>query len=132
LDVTGIDFQESMIDAARRFVPGSRFQVAAADALPFAAASFELCFLGLVLHETDHPLQALREARRVCAFRTAVLEWPYTEQEMGPPLEHRLRSDQVLSWGKTAGFSRIKEISLATHVLFLMENAVVARAQRLR
>jgi SAM-dependent methyltransferase len=119
--VTGIDLQEAMVAAARRLVPGPVFQVAACEDLPFAADSFALCFLGLVLHETDRPLPALREARRVCASRTAVLEWPHAGQEVGPPLGHRLSSAQVHAWGLAAGFARIEEIPLATLVLYLME-----------
>lgn len=121
LTVSGIDFQEPMIVAARKSFPKAHFQVADSEDLPFTADSFDLCFLGLVLHETTNPQQTLREAHRVCAFRTAVLEWPYAEQEMGPPLKHRLPSAEVIRWGNSAGFSRIQEIPLEHLILFLME-----------
>ncbi len=51
--------------------------------------------MGLVLHETDDAAQALAEARRVARLRVAVLEWPYRDDEMGPPLAHRLSAEAV-------------------------------------
>ena len=121
LNVTGIDLQEPMIEAARRFVTKAHFQIADSTALPFRADSFDLCFLGLVLHEAERPLLTLQEARRVCAMRAAVLEWPYSVQEFGPPLKDRLKSDEVLRLGYSSGFSKIKTIFLEHLILFLLE-----------
>jgi ubiquinone/menaquinone biosynthesis C-methylase UbiE len=121
LDVTGIDLQAPMVEAARRFVPQAHFQVAASENLPFADDSFDLCFLGLVLHEASRPLRTLQEAHRVCAFRTAVMEWRFAEQDNGPPLKDRLRSDEVFRMGNSSGFSRIKTIPLEHLILFLLE-----------
>ncbi|MGA2587571.1 MAG: class I SAM-dependent methyltransferase [Candidatus Aminicenantales bacterium] len=121
LNVTGIDLQEPMLEAARRFVPKAHFQMADSKALPFGDDSFDLCFLGLVLHEAGRPLLTLQEARRVCTMRTAVLEWSYTEQNFGPPLKDRLKSDEVLRMGNSAGFSQIKTIPMEHLILFLLE-----------
>jgi ubiquinone/menaquinone biosynthesis C-methylase UbiE len=121
LNVTGIDLQAPMVEAARRFVPQAHFQVAASENLPFADDSFDLCFLGLVLHEASRPLRALQEAHRVCGFRTAVMEWHFAEQDNGPPLKDRLRSDEVFRMGNSSGFSRIKTIPLEQLILFLLE-----------
>jgi ubiquinone/menaquinone biosynthesis C-methylase UbiE len=121
LNVTGIDLQEPMLEAARKFVPKAQFQMADSQALPFGDGSFDLCFLGLVLHEAGRPLRTVQEARRVCAMRTAVLEWGYTEQSFGPPLKDRLKSDEVLRLGKSSGFSQIKTIPLEYLNLFLLE-----------
>jgi SAM-dependent methyltransferase len=121
LRVTGIDVQEEMLEAARTFVPGARFERAASEDLPFAAAAFDLCFLGLVLHETDQPRRAVEEACRTCRMRTAVLEWPEREQPMGPPLEHRLKSDVVLGLATAAGFARVRTLPLTHLRLFLFD-----------
>jgi len=121
LKVTGIDLQEPMLEAARGFVPKAHFQMADSEALPFGGDSFDLCFLGVVLHESKRPLLTLQEARRVCAVRTAVLEWPYAEQDFGPPLKDRLKSDEVLRLGNSSGFSEIKTIPLEQLILFLLE-----------
>ena len=121
LDVTGIDIQEPMLEAARKLVPGAHFELCSAEALPFTDCSFDLCFLGLILHETSNPLQTIQEAHRVAAERVAVLEWPYKEQEMGPPLDHRLKAEDVLRQAAALGFSHTQAISLEYLVLFLLD-----------
>ena len=40
-----------MIEQARRHVPNARFQEAAAEELPFQDRTFDLVFLGHLLHE---------------------------------------------------------------------------------
>ncbi len=120
-EVTGIDFQETMLEAAGKHVPGAHFEVASAEDLPFADRSFGLCFMGLFLHEADRPLQALQEAHRVCVRRTSILEWPYAEQDIGPPLKHRLETETVLRLATASGFSGARTVPLDHHVLFLLE-----------
>lgn len=121
LQVTGVDVQEPMLEAARRYVPGARFERAVSEALPFSDGSFDLCFMGLVLHETSEPLRAIQEAYRACAQRTAVLEWPYLEQAAGPPLEDRLKTDDVLGLASGAGFARVRTVPLTHLTLFLLD-----------
>jgi SAM-dependent methyltransferase len=121
LQVTGVDVQETMLEAARRYVPAGRFERAASEALPFSDGSFDLCFLGLVLHETEQPLRAVEEAHRACVLRTAVLEWPYIEQAAGPRLEDRLKADDVLGLATAAGFARVRTVPLIHLTLFLFD-----------
>lgn len=65
--VTGIDPAPEAIAAARDKGPGARFEIAAAEALPFDAARFDACLFLNSLHHVPVPLmgQALREALRV-------------------------------------------------------------------
>lgn len=122
LAVTGIDIQEEMLAAARTHVPKATFKLASAEALPFPDASFDLVFMGVVLHENDDPLRAVREAWRVCALRTAVLEWPDVEQaSFGPPRSDRLKSEDVFKYAEAAGFARWTAIHLDRLVLYMME-----------
>jgi SAM-dependent methyltransferase len=121
LRVTGVDVQEAMLEAARRYVPGAQFARAASEDLPFPDASFDLCFLGLVLHETRQPGQAVREAHRACILRTAVLEWPYGEQAAGPPLEDRLKTEDVIGLAAAAGFAGFRTVPLTHLVLYLFD-----------
>lgn len=102
--VTGVDVNPDMLAAASRYVPEGIFQPAAAEDLPFPNDSFDLVFMGLVLHETDDLLQSLREAYRVTRRAFAVLEWPYEEQDFGPGLEERLQPDQMMQLAVTSGF----------------------------
>ncbi|HVC19771.1 MAG TPA: class I SAM-dependent methyltransferase [Vicinamibacterales bacterium] len=121
LDTTGIDINPAMVEAGNSLVPGARFMLAPAEAPPFADASFDLVFLGHVLHETDDARGALREARRIARVRVAVLEWPYREEEVGPPLAHRLKAEDVEALAREAGFTAVETLPLSHMVLFRME-----------
>jgi len=90
MQVMGIDSNEELLKVARTAVPGVEFREALLEKVPFGERSFDLVFLGHVLHETDDPLAALSEARRVARVRVAILEWPYRNEQQGPPLHHRL------------------------------------------
>ena len=118
LDVTGVDINAAMVDAARLLVPGAHFEVAPAEALPFPDQSFDLGFLGLVLHEADDLLKALAEARRVARQRVAVLEWPYRQEEMPPPLAHRLQPEAVEALARQAGYRAFEAVLLTHTVLY--------------
>jgi ubiquinone/menaquinone biosynthesis C-methylase UbiE len=103
VSVTGVDVSLDLLAAARRHVPMAEFMEAGAEELPFEDGSFDLVFLGQVLHETDDPSRALAEARRVARVRVAVLEWPYRREESGPPLEHRLKETDIAALASAAG-----------------------------
>jgi len=105
--VAGIDADLGMIRAAAGFAPRAAFCVADAEALPCRDGAFDLVFLGHLLHETDEPLRALREAKRAARLTVAILEWPYRAEEDGPPLEHRLRPEAIEALARSAGFSAI-------------------------
>ncbi len=111
--VTGIDPDVELLTRARSLVPGVEFMEGIAEKLSFADGSFDLVFLGHVLHETDHPAAALSEARRVARLMVAVLEWPYREEEHGPSLAHRLEPSAILALAKDAGFTSIERLTLS-------------------
>lgn len=116
LDVTGIDANPSMIETAQRLVPKGHFQVAEAEALPYTDHTFDLVFLGHVLHETDERVKVLQEALRVARRRVVVLEWPYRETEVGPPLVHRLPVEEVVALAQEAGCQQV-EVRQLTHMV---------------
>jgi ubiquinone/menaquinone biosynthesis C-methylase UbiE len=107
LRAAGIDASLEMVRSAAAFAPRAAFCVATAEALPLRAGGFDLVFLGHLLHETDAPIDALREARRVARLSVAVLEWPYRAEEDGPPLAHRLRPEAIEALAREAGFAGI-------------------------
>lgn len=119
--VTGVDVNPEMLAVANHYVPDGIFQPAPAEALPFPDASFDLAFMGLVLHETDDLLKALQEAYRVTRLRLAVLEWPYAEQEFGPGLEERLQPNQVMQLAEQAGFMIRDTYRLEQLVLYRLD-----------
>ncbi|KAF1082847.1 MAG: hypothetical protein GQF41_0614 [Candidatus Rifleibacterium amylolyticum] len=111
-EVHGIDCNDNYLKVAAELVPGVEFSNAFAEKLPFADASFDLVLMSHVLHETDDALQAMREAFRVTRHRLAVLEWPYVDQEIGPPLDHRMPAEMIKQLGEQAGFSLCDQIML--------------------
>jgi ubiquinone/menaquinone biosynthesis C-methylase UbiE len=111
-EVTGIDPNADLLAVARRHVAGA-FVAGTAEKLPFEDRSFDLVMMGHVLHETDDRAAALREARRVARHRVAILEWPFVEEEQGPPLAHRLRETEIRSLAHEAGFAAIDRTILS-------------------
>jgi ubiquinone/menaquinone biosynthesis C-methylase UbiE len=93
----------------------AEFKQATAEAIPYEGGGFEVAFLGHVLHETDDLVRALSEARRVTTVRVVVLEWPYVQEEDGPPLEHRLAQEAIVEMAKLAGLEQV-EVQKLTHM----------------
>jgi ubiquinone/menaquinone biosynthesis C-methylase UbiE len=118
LEVAGVDVNPEMIVAAKQFVPKGDFRESTAEALPFPDASYDLVFLGLVLHESEEQLKVLQEARRVSRQRVCILEWPYQEGEFGPPLAHRLNPTQIADLTQQAGFAHLETIPLTHLVMY--------------
>jgi len=93
LFAVGVDPRADRLEVARAKVKGARFVEAKAESLPFPEASFDLAFFGLSLHHLEAE-KALKEAARV-ARRVAVLEWPYKEEAVGPPLARRFSPESL-------------------------------------
>jgi len=121
LQVTGLDANTEMLPVARQYVPSGKFQKGEAEKLPFTDGSFDLVFMGLLLHETDDTLAALSEAHRVARKRLAILEWPDEEQPFGPPREHRLPLEKITLLAQQAGFNQVNPVRLETLVLYLLD-----------
>ena len=118
--VAGIDANDAMLEVARRLVPEAEFKQARAEAIPYGDGEFDLSFLGLLLHETDDPVQALREARRVSRSRVVVFEWPSVHDGHNPPLERRLSVERVLDIAKRAGLEHVEHHRLTHTDLYRM------------
>lgn len=110
--VTGTDVNAGLLELARTAVPAAQFLESPAEKLPMGDDSFDLVFLGHVLHEIDGPNDALSEARRVARHRVVVLEWPYREDRQGPPLTHRLKPESILRMADAVGFHGGERIQL--------------------
>jgi SAM-dependent methyltransferase len=120
LEVVGIDPNSELLSIARGHAPHASFLEGIAEKLPFEDKSFDLVFLGHVLHETDDRHAALAEARRVARLRVAILEWPYVDEDRGPPLGHRLQPAEILSLAEGAGFDAVTSLTLHHMQLYLM------------
>jgi SAM-dependent methyltransferase len=118
LTVAGVDANPEMLAEALRYVPKGDFRAGTAEALPYEDSSFDIVFLGLVLHESDEPLKALTEARRVAKQQVGILEWPYKEGTFGPPLVHRLNPNDLAGMFQKAGFREWKTTNLSNTVFY--------------
>jgi ubiquinone/menaquinone biosynthesis C-methylase UbiE len=118
--VVGIDANSSLLEVARRLVAGAVFMEAPAEAIPYGDRTFDVAFLGHVLHEADDPLTALSEARRVSTRRVVILEWPYVQEEHGPPLEHRLKPEKIVELSRRAGLGSVEHLKLTYMDLYRM------------
>ncbi len=121
VQVSGVDVNPDMLAAARGFVPAGDFRQGTAEALPFSDHAFDLVFLGLVLHEADDALKALKEAQRTTRQRVAILEWPYREQTFGPPLSDRLDPKDLGNMFRSAGFRTWNTTELTDTVVYRLE-----------
>jgi ubiquinone/menaquinone biosynthesis C-methylase UbiE len=118
ITVTGIDPNHDMLKVAQKFVPTGTFRTGIVEEIPLKDKAFDLVFLGHVLHESDDLIKALTESKRCAKQRVTILEWPYKQEESGPPLEHRLKIEDVLVAATTVGFNRVETIQLKYMVLF--------------
>lgn len=118
--VTGIDSNHEMLEAAKDYLPNCQFKLASAESLPFQENSFDMVFMGLVLHEVDDYDKVLKEIERVAVKQAAILEWNYEIQEFGPPLEHRLKPEFIEQLSKDAGFTSFSVVPLTNLSLYLL------------
>lgn len=116
--VTALDVNPEMLEAVSRLLPGPLYVRALAETLPFKSKCFDVVFLGHVLHETESLERALQEAIRVARRRVAIVEWPYRQEDIGPPVEHRISPRRWHELLSTAAFNRYKMLPL-THMIFV-------------
>jgi ubiquinone/menaquinone biosynthesis C-methylase UbiE len=121
LKVSGVDVNPEMLTAARQYVPNGDFREGIVEMLPFPEGSFDLAFLGVVLHESDETLKVLKEAARVARKLVCILEWPYREQSFGPPLSDRLNPEDLAGLFQKAGFRKWGMTDLTNTVLYWLE-----------
>jgi ubiquinone/menaquinone biosynthesis C-methylase UbiE len=121
LRIAGVDVNIAALQIARSFAPSGDFREGSAEALPFTDHSYDLVFLGLVLHEADDILATLKEAYRVTSRHVCILEWPFIEQPFGPPLAHRLNPEDLVDLFHKAGFRKWKIKDLTNTILYRLE-----------
>lgn len=121
MNVTGIDKNPLMVKAATDLVQNARFREGCAENLPFKAKTFDLVFIGHVLHESDDPYLVLKEAQRVAKSRIAVLEWPFLSDKTGGSPENRLESKTIKRLARRAGCTEITRKRLEHMELFRMK-----------
>jgi SAM-dependent methyltransferase len=78
----GVDVATAMVHVARRRHPGLPFLLGAAEALPFAAGSFDAVLGGFMVHHLAEAVPVVREFARVLApgGRVALTAWDAPER----------------------------------------------------
>lgn len=61
----------------------------------------------------EHERRFHGEACRVAAARVVVLEWPYVQEEQGPPLEHSLTQEAILEIAGRPGLGAVEALRLS-------------------
>jgi SAM-dependent methyltransferase len=81
-DAVGVDLSAAMVELASRSKPDLTFQVAPAEALPFADGSFDAVVAGFLVHHISDLEPVLAEFRRVLApgGRVALTAWSPPDQ----------------------------------------------------
>jgi ubiquinone/menaquinone biosynthesis C-methylase UbiE len=121
LKISGVDANPEMLPVARKFVSEGDFRQGNAEALPYRDGTFDLVFLGVILHEADDVLQALKEAHRVSRQSVCILEWPYRDQTFGPPLADRLKPKSLDGLFNKASFRKWRLTELTNTVLYRLD-----------
>lgn len=120
IKVDGIDINEELLNEARKVLPNNTFKIAPAEALPYPDLSFDATFFGLVFHEVSDYQKSLEEAFRVSRKVSYILDWDYKVQEVGPPLEHRIKSEFIKEIAYLIKYKEVKKIELAQLVLYIL------------
>lgn len=121
LIVRGVDCNPEFLKIAAELLPDVEFKQAVAEKLPYDNLSCDLVFMGHLLHETDNAEMAMQEAFRITRQRLAVLEWPYLDQEVGPPIDHRMPVEKIKALGLHAGFTLCDVIQLRLMQLVIFD-----------
>ena len=116
--VAGVDLNLEMLATAKNYLPGAELEEAVAENLPFDDNSFDLVFMGVLLHEVNDFTKALQEAKRVAVKKVSVLEWKYAVEDFGPPIEHRLSEDYLKQLSEKVGFAKMETAPLKNLVLY--------------
>ncbi len=109
--VMAVDVEPLMVDDLRRLVQErglTNVEVVQSDELhiPLEDGIADVALLGFVLHEPPDPVAFLQEVARLLkpGGRVAILEWQKWETEVGPPIEHRISTDEARDLLEAAGY----------------------------
>lgn len=116
--VIGVDISEEMLNEVRNKINtlSTNIELVLSDnvQLPVKDSTGTFVLISNVLHEAEDMMVMLSEARRILkpGGRLAIIEWEKREMPIGPPIEHRLHHDVIMTMVTEAGF-RMAKISPA-------------------
>jgi ubiquinone/menaquinone biosynthesis C-methylase UbiE len=118
LHVAAIDPNPEMVAASQKFLTGLDVRQGSAEYIPFTDNSFDLVFMGLVLHEVNDYSKSIKELYRVAVKEVSILEWEYKQSDFGPPIEHRLTGTFIRKLAEESAFRNVEVIKLTDLLLY--------------
>lgn len=81
---------------------------------PLEEDTGDMLLMSMVLHEVEDKKRFLQEARRTLkpSGRILIIEWDKKETEQGPPLKHRLDTQETKNYLHQAGFNNPEIIEI--------------------
>lgn len=120
--VFGLDLSVEMIEDLDHKIETNNLQnirtvITSENDLKLGDESIDFAFLANVLHELDEIPPMLREVKRILKDegKIVVLEWKKEESDYGPPVEHRLADEAVVSLLQEFGFKNIEQLDIEQH-----------------
>ncbi|UOQ43257.1 methyltransferase domain-containing protein [Halobacillus salinarum] len=128
--VTAVDVQMEMLDMLASRAEGEGLQnierlESRVERLNLPDGSFERAVAAFVLHEVTDLQETLREIRRVLNENglLLILDWEKVESEEGPPLDHRISSEEMKQAVEGQGFTvETGRLNQAVYYLIAREN----------
>lgn len=110
--VYALDVAEQMLDVikertAELNLANVQFIQGAIEEIPMEAAKVDCVIASFVLHEVEPLSKGLEEIKRVLkpGGRCLCIEWEKKQMEQGPPLEHRIHSNDMKAAFTENGFT---------------------------
>ncbi len=119
--VHALDIEPLMVEEMERSKDNNGIlpQLMKRDVLSFARTSLDAIWSITVFHELGNPIPLLREIRRVLRpdGRLLIVDWikKLESCEQGPPLEHRVLVEDVITVLQEVGFTTVEEVTGFTH-----------------
>lgn len=128
--VIAADISQDMLDELAKRADGHKgnlkIVMSTEDNVPVESHCADLIFMSFVFHEFENPENWIREITRLLKSggRAAVMEFQKKETEEGPPLEHRVSSDDLAAYFTAGGFSKtsFEELSDTYYLSVFVKN----------
>ncbi|MBM7648783.1 ubiquinone/menaquinone biosynthesis C-methylase UbiE [Bacillus ectoiniformans] len=110
-DVHAVDVQQPMLDllkarAAEQGVSNINYILSTIEELPLDKQSIDVAIASLVLHEVPHLEKMMQELKGYLRSdgKWLILDWEAVESEAGPPIDHRISSQEMKAMLEKAGY----------------------------
>lgn len=124
--VYAVDISDQMLaklqaKLAENRVTNVSVQKSAESVIPLPRSSVDGVLLALVVHELNEPEQMLPKIAGLLKIegRLIIIEWVNKPTKMGPPVHHRLSTEQIDAWALSAGLEKMRTLPWADMFVLL-------------